>query len=55
MLGRISHCPLLAMAYRSAIHESTGCRQNELMFGRDVRLPVDLTLGSPAVPVTPPD
>ena len=47
--------PLLAMVYRSAIHESTGCRQNELMFGRDVRLPVDLTLGSPAVPVTPPD
>ena len=47
--------PLLAIAYRSAIHESTGCTPNELMFGLDVRLPVDLMFGSPPVPVTPPD
>ena len=47
--------PLMAMAYRSAIHASTGCTPNELMFGRDVRLPVDLMFGSPPVPVTPPD
>ena len=47
--------PLLAMAYRSAIHESTGCTPNELMFGWDVRLPVDLMFGSPPVPFTPPD
>ena len=37
------------------IHESTGCLPNELMFGRDVRLLVDLMFASPPVPVTPPD
>ena len=47
--------PLLAMVYWSAIHESTGCTANKLMFGRDVKLPVDLMFGSPPVPVAPPD
>ena len=47
--------PLLAMVYRSAIHESNGCTPTELMFGRVVRLPVDLMFGSPPVPVAPPD
>ena len=37
------------MAYRSAIHESL------FMFGRDVRLPVDLMLGATPVTVTTPD
>jgi len=46
--------PLLTMAYQSAMHESTGCTPNELMFRRDVRLPVDIMCRSPAVPVTPP-
>ena len=47
--------PLLAMVYRSAIHESTGCTPNELMVGRDVKLPVDFMFGSPLFPVAPPD
>jgi len=37
------------------LHESTGCTPNELMFGHDVRLPVDLMFDSLLVPVTPPD
>ena len=47
--------PLLSMAYRSAIHESTGCTPNELMFGREVRLPVDLMFGVPHANVASPD
>ena len=34
--------PVLTMAYQSAIHEGTGCTPNELTFGWDARLPVDL-------------
>ena len=36
------HIPYLMLAYRSAIHESTGCTPAKVMFGRDLRLPVDL-------------
>lgn len=43
------------MAYLSAIHESTGLTPNELIFGKDVRLPIDVMFGSPPVPVTTPD
>lgn len=31
--------PLLSMAYHSAVHESTGCTRNKLMFGREISLP----------------
>ena len=35
------------MAIRSAIHESTGCTPARLMFGWDLRLPIDLVYGRP--------
>ena len=45
--------PLLSRTYRCASHESAGCTPNDLMFQRDVRLPVDLIGG--ALPVPPLD
>ena len=42
-----SNLPLLLMAYRTAIHESTGCTPASLMLGRDSRLPIDLLYGRP--------
>ena len=41
------HLPLLAMAYRSAPHETTGETPNMVNFGREVTLPVDLLLAAP--------
>ncbi|XP_076043777.1 uncharacterized protein LOC143026878 [Oratosquilla oratoria] len=35
------------MAYRSAEHEATGFTPAKLMFGREIRLPVDLSTGRP--------
>ncbi|XP_076029467.1 uncharacterized protein LOC143018176 isoform X1 [Oratosquilla oratoria] len=35
------------MAYRSAKHEATGFTPAKLMFGREIRLPVDLSTGRP--------
>ena len=41
------HVPLILLAYRSAVHESTGQTLSCLMFGREVNLPVDLLYGRP--------
>jgi len=47
--------PYIMAAYRSSIHDSTGHSPNFLMFGREVRAPVDVVLGTPPSddPVTP--
>ncbi|UYV63086.1 K02A2.6-like, partial [Cordylochernes scorpioides] len=47
--------PLFLMAYRAAIHETTGQTPAKVMFGRELRLPCDLefgTSGGPPVEVT---
>ena len=41
------HIYFLLMAYRSAVHESTCCTTAKMMFGRNLRLPIDLLLGQP--------
>ena len=41
------HLPYVLLAYRSAVHESTGFSPNMMMLGREVRLPVDLLYGRP--------
>ena len=41
------HIPLLMMAYRSSVHESTGISPAMMMLGRELTLPVDMTLGRP--------
>ena len=37
--------PILMLAYRSSVHESTGISPNEMVFGRTIALPSDLVLG----------
>ena len=41
------HILLLLLAYRSAVHEHTGCTPAKIMFGGDLRLPIDLIYGRP--------
>ena len=37
--------PYVMMAYRSAVHNSTGYSPNQMMLGREVNLPLDLVIG----------
>ncbi|KAK6177716.1 hypothetical protein SNE40_015762 [Patella caerulea] len=41
------YLPMIMMAYRSSIHESTGVTPNKMMYGREITLPVDLVFGTP--------
>ena len=43
------YLPMLTMAYRSTPHESSGLSPNQLMFGREINLPVDIMIGRPPV------
>ena len=45
--------PMLMMAYRSSQHETTGASPYSLMFGRELRLPVDLMFGLPETETSP--
>ena len=42
-----THIPLLMMAYRSSVHDTTKCTPSAMMLGREIRLPIDLALGLP--------
>ena len=41
------HLPLVMLAYRTSVQESTGCTPFELVLGREARLPVDVMYGLP--------
>ena len=44
------HLPLVLWSYRSAVQESSQCTPAALMFGRELRTPVDLVFGAPPEP-----
>ncbi|CAI5646298.1 unnamed protein product [Oreochromis niloticus] len=44
------HLPLVLWSYRTAVQESSQCTPAALMFGRELRTPVDLVFGSPPEP-----
>lgn len=49
------HIPVLLMAYRTAVHESTKQTPASLMFGRELNLPIDLLYGRPPIQQPPVD
>ena len=44
------HLGCLAAAYQATPHKSTGMTPNLLIFGREVRMPIEIMLGSSRVP-----
>ena len=47
--------PLLLMAYRTSVHETTDQTPARLMLVRDLRLPIDLLIGRPEMEHTKSD
>ena len=45
------HIPMVMMAYRTSVQESTGCTPFYLMFGREGRLPADVMFRLPSSPM----
>lgn len=43
------YIPLIMMAYRSSVHDTTKCTPCAMMLGREIRLPIDLALGIPEI------
>ena len=43
----VERLPYVMAAYRASRHEATGFSPNLLVFGREVRAPIDLVFGSP--------
>ena len=41
------YIPLVMIAYRSSVHESTGTSASKMTFGHKIRLPIDLVFGQP--------
>jgi len=39
--------PFITMAYRATVHDVTGFSPNQMMFGREITLPLDLMTGGP--------
>lgn len=44
------HLPLVLWSYRTAVQESSRCTPAALMFGRELRTPIDLVFGAPPEP-----
>lgn len=42
-----THVPLLLMAYKIAVHDTTGYNPSQPMMGRDLQLLIDLLIGCP--------
>ena len=47
------HLPLVMMAYRTAVRETTGCTPCSMMLGREAAVPVDLLFGRPGQECAP--
>ena len=45
------HIPMVMMAYRTSVQESTGCTPFYLMFGREGHLPADVMFRLPSSPM----